>query len=225
MKTSKTLFTIAALALTACAHATPVLLSENFDDISALTGWLLVNNSSPVGQSWFQGNAGIFPAANGPANAYIAANFLSADGGVGTVDNWLITPVITLSGLTSLQFSTRADNIPGFNDALEVRFSSGAGTALGGFSDLLAKIGGANPYPGDWQPFTRSVDGAGTGRFAFRYTGDAGTLNYIGIDAVTIAAVPEAPTLAVFGLGLAALGLRRRRQGAAAGLSDQPSAS
>lgn len=214
MKTSKTLLAAAACALAAlalpAAHAGgTVIFAENFDTPASLDTWLLTNNSGPPGQRWFQGNAGIFEAQAGAADSYVAANYLSAAQGAGRIDNWLITPELTLTGATHLSFYTRSEAIPGFNDMLEVRFSSDIGS--GGFSTLLATVGGPAAYPGSWQQFGADVTLTGTGRFAFRYLGDAATSNYIGIDTVTVSAVPEPSAWIMLGLGLAALPLLRRR--------------
>jgi hypothetical protein len=188
-----------------------VLLTENFNDVSALSNWVQFNNSLPPGQAWFQGNAGVFEAQAGAADAYIAANYLSAALGSGTIDNWLITPELTLAGATQLSFLTRTLTTPGLNDMLEVRFSAGAGTATSGFTTLLTTIGGPSAYPGEWQQFTANLALSGSGRFAFRYLGDAGAANYIGIDTVSITAVPEPSAYLMLGLGLAALSLLRRK--------------
>lgn len=209
MKTLKTLTAAAAFALAAslpvASHAEGVeVLNESFNNVSGLNGWTQVNSG------WFQGNSSVFGAYNGASNAYIAANFLGADGS-GNVDNWLITPTMTLSGTTVLSFFTRTANEPGFADMLEVRFSSGSGSGTGAFTTLLSTIG-PDGYPTTWNEFSTSLDFDGTGRFAFRYLGDASTLNYIGLDGVkVVTAVPEPSTYLMLGLGLALLGTLRRK--------------
>jgi hypothetical protein len=216
MKPSKTLFAAAAYALAVLAApaaqaAGTVVLNQSFDDVGALGNWVMTNNSLPRGQSWFQGNAGIFGAQGGAADSYIAASFLSAGPGAGAIDNWLITPQLMFGGATHLSFFTRAQSLPGFNDTLEVRFSPGAGTDTAGFTTLLTTIGGPSAYPGSWQQFTADLSLSGSGRFAFRYLGDA-TANYIGIDTVTVNAVPEPSAWLMLGLGLGLTTLLLRRQ-------------
>lgn len=200
------------LALPPAHAAGSVILTQNFNDVGALGGWSMINASAPPGQAWFQGNAGVFGAQAGAADAYVAANYLSAALGEGSIDNWLITPELTLAGATELSFFTRTQSIPGLNDTLEVRFSAGAGTATSGFTTLLATIGGPSAYPDSWQQFTASVTQTGSGRFAFRYVGDALAANYIGIDTVSVSAVPEPAAWLMLGLGLAALPLLRRNR-------------
>jgi hypothetical protein len=188
--------------------ATPVIvLSEGFDDIGTLSTWSVANLSTPPGLDWFQGNPGVFPAYAGAPDSYTAVNFLSAQGGAGFIDNWLLTPELTLQGPSSLSFYTRAA-CAGFLDTLEVRFG-----ANGNFDTLLGTIGGG-AYPTDWQNFSANIDFTGTGRFAFRYIGDAASANYIGLDSVLVTSVPEPSVNLLLAAGVLLLvGLRRRRIG------------
>lgn len=205
---AKTMFATATLSLAALGSTTAYaagvdVLTEGFDSVSGLNGWVQVNNGAPPGNSWFQGNADLFPAQAGAADAYAAANFLGAANGSGSVDNWLITPTLDLSGTTVLSFFSRDAGEPGFNDVLEVRFSSGSGSDPSGFTTLLATLGGADAYPSDWQQFTASFDVSGSGRFAFRYVGSADTLSYVGLDTVSVVtAVPEPSSWMMLALGM-----------------------
>jgi hypothetical protein len=158
---AKTLFATAAVSLAALGSTTAraagvEVLNEGFDNVGGLSGWVQVNNSVPPGSGWFQGS--LFPAQSGADNSYAAANFLGAANGSGNVDNWLITPTLNLSGNTVLSFFTRSDDTPGFNDVLEVRYSSGSGADPSGFTTLLATIGGDAGYPSDWTQFSASLD-------------------------------------------------------------------
>ena len=197
---------VTAISSTSATAAVPVVaLNEQFNDVNNLSGWTFLNNSKPAGANWFQGNANVFPAYTGAPDAYIAANFNSAAGGIGSIDNWLITPQLSLLGPTTLSFFTQGAQAPGFNDTLEVRFSSG-----GEFSTLLTTIGGSADYPNSWEEFTASLDYTGTGRFAFRYVGDAAASNYIGIDSVLVTTVPEPSAWLMFMAGVLALAALRR---------------
>jgi hypothetical protein len=216
MKPVKTLFATAALSLAALgatvARAAGVeVLNEGFDDVAGLSGWAQVNHSIPAGNAWFQGNPGLFPAQSGAPDAYAAVNFLSAQNGSGSVDNWLITPVLNLSGTTVLSFYTRHDALPGFNDLLEVRYAAGTGTDMADFTTLLTTVGGTAGYPTDWQQITATVTNNGNGRFAFRYLGQADTLNYVGLDSVSVVtAVPEPVHWMMLALGLGMISVLRR---------------
>jgi hypothetical protein len=84
---------------------------------------------------------------------------------------------------------------------------------------------GVNPnlqgggYPEEWTKYTATfagLSGPTTGRFAFRYfVTDAGQLddygNVVGVDRVTVTAVPEPAAYLMMALGLGAIGLRRLR--------------
>ncbi|WP_395681452.1 choice-of-anchor J domain-containing protein [Dokdonella sp.] len=188
----------------ACAQS----FTENFDDISLLAGngWVLQNNSTPVGSlGWFQGSpvsaGGPFDAWNGASNAYIAANYNNT-GSIGTISNWLLTPNRTLRNGDVFQFYTRKPaGGTDYPDRLEVRLSTngastnvGSGaTATGDFTTLLLSI---NPslvtgvYPQVWTQYTITISGLPaptSGRMAFRYfvtgAGASGSnSDYIGID-------------------------------------------
>ena len=218
MKLHQKLLAMAAIAvaaaLPAVSHAIEpiVVLNENFNDIGTLDNWALVNNSVPPGQSWSQGNPGVFPAPSGPPSSYIAANYLSAQNGTGSIDNWLITPVVTLIGPSELSFFTRSASATGFGDTLEVRFSPGTSTETGSFNTVLGILGGIYDYPTVWQQVIAGLDYNGQGRFAFRYIGDAAAANYIGIDAVVVTTVPEPGTYLMLLAGLGTLVMLRRRQ-------------
>ncbi|NHZ92202.1 PEP-CTERM sorting domain-containing protein [Massilia sp. CCM 8733] len=218
MKPHQNLIAVASIAMAAALPAVAqtsvpiVVLNEEFNDIGTLNNWLRVNNSVPPGLAWSQGNPGVFPAPSGPASSYVAANYLSAQNGMGSVDNWLITPVVSLIGPSEVSFFTRSASASGFGDTLEVRFSAGTGSETGGFNTVLGVLGGISDYPTVWQQVISSIDYNGQGRFAFRYVGDASAANYIGIDAVLVTTVPEPGTYLMLLAGLGALVVLRRRQ-------------
>lgn len=214
--------------LLACAAWAPLsshaveVLSEGFGYVSNLSGWSQLNNSMPPGTGWFQGATDVFGAQRGPGNSYAAANYLGAANGMGVVDNWLITPTLALSGISTLSFWTRSEGAAGFSDLLEVRFASGSGSTADDFDVLLLTIGGEAGYPSQWQQWSTNLTVEGEGRFAFRYVGDAATLDYVGLDTVrVVTAVPEPSSYLMLLGGLVAIGagarrLRRQRGGDAA---------
>jgi hypothetical protein len=209
VRTVLTLF-CASFITAGTAHAAPILV-ENFDDVSTLagSGWALVNSSSPIGvTSWFQGNSAVFAAQDGAPDSYIAANFLGA-GFAGDIDEYLISPVLTLQNGDTLSFFTRTED-SAYNDGLEVLL----GTS-GGYTSLLTLT---TMPDSDWTQYTLAVSGLSgptAAVFAFRYFATDTSVNgdYIGIDTVRVDPVPEPSTLSLLGLGAAA-GFRswRRRQ-------------
>jgi len=223
-------FGLTLICLTPSAAPAVELLAENFDDIATLpgAGWVETNNSSPLGETgWFQGNSGIFPSQAGAANAYIGANFLNAGAG-GNVSNWLILPELLLDPTIALSFYTRTEELSFFPDRLEVRLSTNGGSSdvgatdasVGDFTTLLLAI---NPtfdiggYPEAWTQFTVDLSGVlggpTSGRLAFRYfvTNTDENGNYIGIDTVRVATVPEPGTAGLLALGIVGCFIARRK--------------
>ena len=201
------------------------VLTENFDDVTTLagSGWAIVNESTPVGTTdWFQGNSGIFGSQAGAPDSYVAANFNAADFS-GNINNWLMTPELTLTNGLTLSFFTRTEDAPIFADLLEILLSTaGSSTSTADFTTLMLTI---NPllnltdYPSTWTQYTATVSGLGgpaTGRFAFHYNVPDTSVNgdYIGIDTVSVdaAGVPEPSTWALVAAGLALAGRFRRKR-------------
>lgn len=191
-------------------------LTENFDNVSTLTGkgFVFVNNSSPTATgtdgNWFQGNPDTFTSQSGTPNSYIGINYLSTSGtdaSGDTISNWMLTPTVSLVNGGTVSFYTRTTD-GFFPDRLQVYLSlSGSSTnvgttatSLGDFSTLLLTINpdlqtGAASYPTDWTKYSLSLTGlpagVSTGRIGFRYyVTDAGSggINgdYIGIDTLSI---------------------------------------
>lgn len=205
---------LATAALTFSLAASAATFTEGFDSVAALpaAGWVQTNTGTAPINPWFQGNDGIFAAQAGPATSYAGADYLSSFTGV--INNWLIGPALFLSNDSVLSFYTRSAGTPGFADLLDVAFSAGMGSGLGGFT-VLGTIGGATAYPTEWTLFSFALPDVATGRFAFHQRGSADSADYLGVDTVSVTfaqAVPEPEIYAMFSLGLAGLALYRRRR-------------
>ena len=230
--TTAILVAAALLAAASEASATTVLL-ENFDNVANLVpnGWAIANNSAPAGTTdWFQGNPGVFSAQSGAANSYVAANFEAAGFG-GNISDWLISPQLTFHNTDTISFWARTENGSIAPDRLELRLSLNGGStnvgatdaSVGDFSTLLLTINPAlapGGFPENWALFQATISGLGgpaNGRFAFRYNVSDTSVNgdYIGIDTVTVTAVPEPSTIALVSFGLLAAARKRRASAAA----------
>jgi hypothetical protein len=183
-------------------------ITENFDNITTLpgSGWVLTNNSNPVGSTSFTqgpsiGGGGPFDAFNGAADSYLSMNYNNTSG-AGTISTFLISPNRTFRNGDVVTFYTRKASPDTYPDRLEVRISTNgassavgaAGTGVGDFTTLLMSV---NPslvtgvYPLSWTQYTITISGLSaptSGRLAFRYFvtngGPTGAnSDFIGIDA------------------------------------------
>jgi len=210
---NRALVAVAITFAAASVQADDVLLSEGFNSVATLpSGWVQTNLSSPAGStSWYQGDAGIFSAQAGSAESYIAANYNNAAPG-GTISNWLITPTFSTENGVSISFWAKADILDPYSDHLAYGISGSGSSDTGSFA-----LGSAVTVAGDWTKYTFNYAAQGAGsvaRFAINYTGAADLSNYIGVDTLTVTAVPEPTTWMMMGLGLMTLIVAGRRTAA-----------
>lgn len=209
----------ATLAISGIAHAqdnsaragfvqdtrTPAAINggaEDFADITNLPGWIMDNQSNPLGTTdWFQGNDTVFAAQAGATTAYIAANFNNTSGS--NICNWLIMP--DNGFVQSVTFWTRTTTGNTFPDRMHVVHSPSGGTTtgdcFGGFGDFTNTLLTINDglvtggYPQDWTEFTVNPNASGRVAFVY-YVANGGPTgvnsNYIGLDTVSfVAGIPE----------------------------------
>jgi hypothetical protein len=212
---------LAAAALLGTASSfsgAATLLTEDFGSVPGLAGagWVTVNASSPAGSGWFQGNIGVFNALSGAADSYAGVDFNSSSGVTGSIDNWLMAPVLTVGAGDTVNFFVRAAGSFApltFTDNLEVWWSVGTGTAIAGFTTLLGSY--SSSVDAGWVAQSYAL-GAGTGRIGLRYVNaDASLANYLGVDTFSVetaAAVPEPGSSALAVVALAALLVSRRQR-------------
>lgn len=209
----------AGLIFAVTAAEAQVLISQGFSNVPGLAAtWPQADASTPAAvNGWVQGNAGIFTAQAGADNSFIAINPVTATDFATSVDHFLMTPVISLATPTTLSFYARSTGLDdGFPDRLQVYLSTaGSSAAAASFTTLLfdsATIGNA------WtlENIAIAAQGIGaTGRMGWRYfipdTAVAG--DYLGIDTVTITAVPEPSVVAsmLMGFGALSLAISRRK--------------
>jgi len=182
---------------------------QGFENIVNLPGWVLSNQSDPIGEtSWFQGTTNHFVAQAGDFDSYISANFNNTggeEGSSGTICNYLIMP--DLGNVESVSFFSRSikasNNFNVYPDRLYLVYSPtgeiNTGNCTDGFGDfteilliinedLTEEEEAPEGYPLiNWQQFSSDI--MGDGRIAFvYYVEDAGfygaNSNKIGIDTV-----------------------------------------
>lgn len=169
-------------------------LSEEFDNVNDMgrTGWVLVNNSEPIGaRGWGQGKYSFGGKYGGDVIGFPAfsANNLPTDfAGVdvtavnelGGISAWMITPVLEMKNGDKVIFATRSSG--SFPDRMQVRanfndisVNTGAGVnGVGQFTTLLLDIDPTLSlvYPATWTTYTLTlsgITGSKKGRIAFRY--------------------------------------------------------
>lgn len=217
--------------------------AEGFDGATVPTGWVTTNLSTrnSTGNPWGVGPGITDADGNIIVDPYEGAgfaivNYTSIGSGSGTINNWLISPLITgLQNGDTFSFLTTTTPASAYPDRLELRLStSGASTSVGStttsvgvFTTVLTSVNSAlavGGYPESWTLITATVSGLAApidGRIALRYFVTAGgpsgaNSNIIGVDSFSyssITAVPEPATVAMTLAGLCGvLGVSRLRR-------------
>jgi hypothetical protein len=189
--------------------------------------WFALNASPAIGTTGVFGAApfGTPPPGAGAVSAQMNFN---GSAGAGLINEFLMSPVLTLNNGDVINFQTISINST-FPDRMRLVLSqNGAGTTAGDFTTTLLSINEAlavGGYPGVWTPFQVTLSGLPgggvSGRFAFNYNIPDGGPNglqgdLIAIDLVQYTPVPEPTSLALLGIPAAVMVWKRRRTKAAA---------
>lgn len=145
-------------------------------------GWIILNeDGGGVTDPWFQGGSQ-FLTFEGPDTGYVASNYNGANIN-GVIDQWLISPAITVAAGDTLYFWARSPDGSTFDDSINIMYSASSGTTPSAF----ISIGRFLVDTTNWQQFIVSFNSSATMRFAIRYYlfdgGPSGIRsNYIGLD-------------------------------------------
>jgi hypothetical protein len=145
-------------------------------------GWVFVNADAGGTTDVFQGNSTVFSAYEGPADGYIGQNFNGANGLL--MDQWLISPEVTVAAGDTLKFWQRSPDGSTYPDPLQIWVSTTGGTTPAAFDVQLDAFNGSTA---GWQQFVGNFPTAGTVRFAIRYYSTNGGVSgsqtdYVGLD-------------------------------------------
>lgn len=164
-----------------------VIFQDDFNGDNTETGlnnrgWITLNVDGGGLTSWFQGNTTVFSAYEGPANGYVGQNFQGANGFL--IDQWLISPPVTVNAGDTLSFWHRSPDNTIYDDSIYVRYSTTAGTTPGDFDVTWGRYKVSN---NGWARWTGTFNHSGTVRFAIQYYitdgGPSGNYSdYFGLD-------------------------------------------
>ncbi|HRP93925.1 MAG TPA: choice-of-anchor J domain-containing protein [Ignavibacteriaceae bacterium] len=119
-----------------------VLFVDDMNGDNTLTGiqtrgWIFEDVDGAGVTTVFQGNETVFPAYEGPTTGYIGQNYNGAFGGGLLIDQWLISPTVTVTAGDTLKFWHRSPDGSTWADPLEVWVSTTGGTTHTNFDVQL----------------------------------------------------------------------------------------
>jgi hypothetical protein len=154
---------------------------EGNNSISGLQsrGWVILNvDGGGLLDPWGQGVPGIFQSFQGADSGYVASSYLGSNS-QGIINQWLISPSLTIHAGDSLSFYARAANSTVFQDSINILISSNAGTQTSDFQNLGRFMLDRSSWKGYYIKFAAD----GTYRYAIAYyMTDSSKANYIGLD-------------------------------------------
>ncbi|MBZ0199717.1 MAG: choice-of-anchor J domain-containing protein, partial [Ignavibacteriaceae bacterium] len=147
-------------------------------------GWYFDDVDGAGLTTTFQGNSTVFAAYEGPPEGYLGENFNGAFNGGLLIDQWLISPEVSVSAGDTLKFWQRSPDASLYPDHLQVWISTTAGTTAAAFDVQIGAFDGSTT---GWWQYVQTFPAGGTVRFAVRYYVTNGGPNgnesdFIGLD-------------------------------------------
>jgi hypothetical protein len=171
-----------------------VLFEDRMNGDNSVTGlqsrnWVIINqDGGGEANPWFTGNDAVFDSYEGPATGFVASNFSGANNS-GTVNHWLISPLLSLSENDTLSFWLRAPDSSQFDDSISIYLSLDGGSEISSFTiNYVNASDNNNPRwlvpKNNWTNWRGVIPQSGNIRFAVQYYLFDADLNgdYIGLD-------------------------------------------
>jgi len=164
-----------------------VLYSDDMNGVNTIAGleargWVVLNeDGGGTTPAFYQGNT-VLTAYEGPDTGYVASNYSGANGFL--IDQWLISPELTISAGDTMSFWHRSPDGNPFDDSIYVRLSSTAGITP---ADFDVNFGRYLVSETGWAKWSAVFPTSGTVRVAIQYYitdgGPSGNnSNFIGLD-------------------------------------------
>jgi len=183
---SKTRMTDTSFPITVDGSVTALFLDDmNGDNTLAgiqARGWAFDNVDGGGTTTVFQGNPAVFNSYEGPVEGYVGMNYNGANGLI--MNQWLISPTVTVSAGDTLKFWQRSPDGSTFPDFLQVWVSTTGGTTAASFDVQIGSFTGSTT---GWQQFVGYFPTSGTVTFGIKYFSNNGGVSgtetdYVGFD-------------------------------------------
>ncbi len=154
-------------------------------DSLATRGWVFINSDGGGTSTVFGGNTAVFSSYEGPGRGYAAQNYQGANGT--KIDQWLISPVITVNANDTLSFWYRSTDGT-YPDSIDVLISPTGGATIPDFTYSY----GIHQVPiNAWAQKRYVIPVSGSIRIAYRYLiwdgGSTGSnSDYWGLDVMRV---------------------------------------
>ncbi len=224
----------AAMGFAVSAHATPVnLLTNGGFETGDFTGWTASIQPGSNGSVAVVNNGGAAPffgtlPLNAAGGSYVAATGQNGPGSYSLTQSFTVAPgtsdvtvsfdlfVNAFAGFASTDPNRDFNVSPNENAQVDILTGS-ANPFTTAAGDIIATLygpstSGANP----WTTFNQDLGALAAGTYQIRFAETDNQSNFnLAVDNVSVlATVPEPLSISVLGMGLAALGLVRRRKSA-----------